>query len=88
MEEQAHKVLQVLMAVAGEAVERLLIVEVLPQAYLTGQLSLIQQATLPHKQVVKVEQVDNFQRSLDMEQTDQTLRQALATSVVAVGGQV
>ncbi len=88
MEEQAHKVLQVLMAVAEEAVEQLLIAEVQPQAHLTGHLSLIQQPTLAHKQVVKVEQVDNFQRSLDMEQTDQTLRQALATSVVAVEGQV
>jgi hypothetical protein len=88
MEEQVQQVFQVLMAVAEEAVEQPLIAEVQPQAHLTGHLSLIQHSTLAHKQVVKVEQVDNFQRSLDMEQTDQTLRQALATSVVAVEGQV
>jgi hypothetical protein len=88
MEEQVQQVFQVLMAEAEVAVEHPLIAEVHLQVHLTGHLSLIQHSTLPHKQVVKVEQVDNFQRSLDMEQTDQTLRQALATSVVAVEGQV
>jgi hypothetical protein len=88
MEEQVQQVFQVLMAAEEEAVEQPLIAEVHLQVHLTGHLSVLQQATLPHKQVVKVEQVDNFQRSLDMEQTDQTLRQALATSVVAVVVQV
>jgi hypothetical protein len=52
--------------------EQDLMQEVQLQVHLIG-MTPIQQNTLTHKLVVKVEQVDNFQTSLDMEQETKTI---------------
>jgi hypothetical protein len=85
MVEQAHKAMQYPMAEAEAVAVLHLMAEDQLQEVLIGQMFHQEQAILTHKQVVKVVQVNNFQRSLDMEQMYQIILMAEQPQVTLEG---